>query len=161
MKRTLFAGTLPIVAALGLTMGCKRESDVQPVGGDTNHGASVQLEKVKQETKEAIAATKDYAYTQKSEYAAKIRMELANLNRELDQLSAKVESSSESIRADAKIKLQEVREKLARLNAKLDGVPSATESTWEEVKAGVKTGYEEVKDSFKQARQWLSEKIAP
>ena len=33
--------------------------------------------------------------------------------------------------------------------------------SWEDVKAGVRKGYDEVKDSFKQARRWLSEKIAP
>ena len=160
MKRTPLVISLFSAAAFAVTVGCQNESDV-PTADAAGRDASAQLDKVKQETKEAIDATKDYAYAQKAEYAAKIRAELTELNKELDQLSAKIESSSASAKADAKVKLQEVREKVARLSEKLDGVQNATESTWEEVKSGVKKGYDEVKDSFKQARQWLSEKIAP
>jgi hypothetical protein len=83
------------------------------------------------------------------------------LNKELDKLSAKVESANESVKADARAKVQEIRGKVASLNERLDAVKGATESTWDDVKAGVKKAYDDVKDSFKQARQWLSEKIAP
>ena len=159
MKRTQLALTLFSAAAFVVAVGCKRENDVPST--DSARDPSTQLDRVKQETKEALDATKDYAYAQKAEYAAKIRAELAALNKELDQLSAKVESSSASAKAEAKAKLQDVRERVARLGEKLDNVQNATESTWEEVKAGVKKGYEEVKDSFNQFRSWLSEKIAP
>ena len=94
-------------------------------------------------------------------FSEKIRAELADLNKELDKLSAKVESANESVKADARAKVQEIRGKVASLNERLDAVKGATESTWDDVKAGVKKAYDDVKDSFKQARQWLSEKIAP
>lgn len=160
MKRNQLITTLFTAAAFTVTVGCQKESDTPPVP-EASRDLSAQRDKMKQETKEAIDATKDYAYAQKAEYAAKIRAEMADLNKELDQLSTKIESSSASAKAEAQVKLQALREKMTRLNDKLDGVQGATESTWEEVKAGVKSGYEEVKDSFKQARQWLSEKIAP
>ena len=160
MKRTPLVISLFSAAAFAVTVGCQKEADV-PAADSASRDAAAQLDKVKQETKEAIDATKDYAYAQKAEYAAKIRAELVELNKELDQLSAKVESSSASAKAEAKAKLQDVRDRVARLSDKLDNVQNATESTWEEVKSGVKNGYEEVKDSFKQFRSWLSEKIAP
>jgi len=47
------------------------------------------------------------------------------------------------------------------LGKHLDATRNATESTWNDVKAGFKKGYGELKDSFQQARQWVSEKIAP
>jgi hypothetical protein len=47
------------------------------------------------------------------------------------------------------------------LNTQLDTAKSATESTWDDVKAGFKKGYSELKDGFNQARQWVSDKIAP
>jgi hypothetical protein len=53
-----------------------------------------------------------------------------------------VESAHESIKADAKTK-------------------RATESTWDDVKEGAKKAYDDVRDSFQQACQWLSERIAP
>lgn len=160
MKNTPFIIAMLSAAALVAAVGCKQESAAPPVP-EASRDTAGQLDKMKQETKEAITATKDYAYAQRSEYAAKIRAELAVLNLELDQLSAKMENSSAAAKAEAKAKLQGLREQVSRLNEKLDGVQAATESSWDQIKDGVKQGYEEVKDSFKQARQWLSEKIAP
>ena len=157
MKHTRLVITVFSVAAFAVTVGCKQESNVQSSGNEPTN-ASAQLDRMKQETKEAAEATKDYAYAQKAEYSAKIRAEVAALNNEIDQLSAKVESSSASTKDEAKAKLQEVRDKLARVGENVD---SATESTWEEVKAGAKKGYAEAKDAVEKARQWISEKIAP
>jgi chromosome segregation ATPase len=160
MKRKEIIVTLFSAAAFTVAMGCKPESE-KSAGGPADRDAVAQLDKAKEETREAIDAAKDYAYAQRTEYAERIRAELADLNKELDKLSAKAESANESIKADAKAKVQEIRGKVAGLNERLDAVKGATESTWDDVKAGVKKGYDDVKDSFKQARQWLSEKIAP
>ena len=156
MKRTHLA----MVVLAATIVGCKQETDVPSVD-EAKRNTAAQLDRAKKETKEAIDATRDYAYAQRAEYAANIRTELAELNKQLDQLSAKVNSSSAAAKVEAQAKLQELREKVARLGEKLDGVPNTTESTWEEVKAGIKKGYDEVKDSFKQAQRWLSEKLAP
>jgi len=43
----------------------------------------------------------------------------------------------------------------------LDEARNATKSTWGDVKAGFKKGYSELKDGFQQARQWVSDKVAP
>jgi hypothetical protein len=43
----------------------------------------------------------------------------------------------------------------------LDEARNATESTWGDVKAGFRKGYSELKDGFQNARQWVSDKIAP
>ena len=158
MKRSRLAISLFSVAIFTVPLGCKEQTK-EPAVGDNR--PPVELDQVKKETREAVDAAKDYTYAQKAEYTAKIRAEIADLNKELDQLSTKIETTTEPARAEAKAKLQDVRDKVSRLSASLDGVQSATESTWDEVKAGVRKGYEEVKISFKQARQWLSEKIAP
>ena len=79
----------------------------------------------------------------------------------LDQLAAKIEKSSDTAKAEAKPKLDALRGQAAKLNKKLDEARNATESTWDDVKAGFKKGYAELKDGFNQARQWVSDKIAP
>lgn len=160
MKRTLVISFLQAVAFAVSVVGCKQETD-GPTVEEARRNAAAQLDRAKKETKEAIDASRDYAYAQRTEYAAQIRAELTELNKELDRLSAKADGSSAAAKEEAKAKLQELREKVARLREKLDGVPSATESTWEDMKAGIKKGYDEVKDSFKQAQRWLSEKLAP
>jgi cytochrome c556 len=122
---------------------------------------SQQLDKVKSETKEAAQEMKDYPYAQKAEFTEKVKNQLAELNRELDLISAKVEKSSDTVKAEAKPKIQTLREQTTRLNKQLDEARNATESTWNDVKAGFKKGYDELKDEFQKARQWVSDKIAP
>jgi methyl-accepting chemotaxis protein len=131
------------------------------VGCDKDQTTSQQLDKVQAETKQAAQDMKDYTFAQKSQFVEVMQGQLAALNRDLDQLSAKVESASDSVKAEAKPKLQALRDQSAGLNKQLDEVKNATESTWDSVKSGFKKGYEASKDGFNQARQWVSDKVAP
>jgi chromosome segregation ATPase len=122
---------------------------------------SQQLEKVKTETQTAAQNMKDYTFAQKADFVATMQGQLDALNKDLDQLSAKVEKGSDTAKAEAKPKLQALRDQAARLNSQLDDARNATEPTWERVKAGFQKGYGDFKDGFTQARQWVSDKVAP
>jgi ABC-type transporter Mla subunit MlaD len=148
MKHNKLVSTL--LAAAAFTMGCNKEATT-----------SQQIDKVQAETKEAAQDLKDYSYAQKTEFVAKMQSQLSEINRELDQLSARIEKSSDAAKAEAKPKLQTLRENADRLGKQLDEVKNATESTWDSVKASSKKAYNDLKDSFQQARQWVSDKIAP
>jgi gamma-glutamyl:cysteine ligase YbdK (ATP-grasp superfamily) len=126
-----------------------------------NQRTTAKPQKAEAETKEAAQAWEDYAYAQKAEFVHKMKGELAKIHKELDRLSAKVDKSSSAAKADAKTKLKAVHKKWAQAKKQLDRAESATESTWDDVKAGFKKSYGELKDSFGDARQWLSDKIAP
>ena len=139
-------------AITAFTVGCKPTEQ---------QSTNEHLEKAKTETKEAAHAMKDYAYEQKAEFVAVMRGQLEALDRDLAQLAAKIEASSDAAKAEAKPKLQTLRDEAAKLNAQLEAAANATESTWGEVKAGFQKGYDELKDGFQQARQWVSDKIAP
>jgi chromosome segregation ATPase len=131
------------------------------IGCDKTETTSQQLDKVQEKTAEAAQDMKDYAFAQKAQFVEKMQSQLADLNRDLDQLAAKIEKSSDAIQAEARPKLQALRDQTAQLNTQLDGVRNATESTWDSVKSGFQKGYESSKDGFNQARQWVSDKIAP
>jgi len=148
MNRNKLMITFLSVAAFAV--GCNREET-----------ASQQLDKVQEKTAEAARDMKDYTYAQKAQFVEKMQLELAGLNRELDQLAARIEKSSDAVKAEAKPKLQALRDQTARLNKHLDEVRNATESTWDSVKNGFKKTYESSKDGFQQARQWVSDKLAP
>jgi cytochrome c556 len=130
-------------------------------GCNKKDGTSRELDKLQAETKQAAQDLEHYSYAQKNEFLARMQSQLANLNFELDQLSAKIEKSSDAAKAEAKPKLQALRHKADELGTHLDEVKKATESTWDSVKAGSNKTYNELKDSFQQARLWLSDKIAP
>jgi cytochrome c556 len=145
--KTLFVTFLSVVA---FAVGCNKEES-----------ASQQLDKVQEKTKEAAQDMKDYTYAQKAEFTEKMRTQLAAINKDLDQLEAKIEKSSDAVKAEAKPKLQSLRDQAAKLNKHLDEAKNATESTWDSVKASSKKAYNELKDGFNNARQWVSDKIAP
>jgi cytochrome c556 len=141
---------ITLISAAAFVVGCNKEQTT-----------SQQLDNAKAETKQAAQDMKDYTFAQKAEFVEAMQAQLADLNRDLDQLSAKVEKSSDAIKAEAKPKLQALRDQTAQLNKQLDEARNATESTWDSVKDGFKKAYESSKDGFQQARQWVSDKIAP
>ena len=148
MKANYFIITL--LAAAGLA-GCK----------PAEKSTAERFDQVKEETKAAAEEIKNYSYAQKNEFVAKMQTQLARINRDLDELSVKVEKSSAAAKAEWQPKLQELRHQAEKLKQQLDGAKNATESTWDEVKSGSKKAYNELKDGFQRARQWVSDKIAP
>jgi len=148
MKHTNLLLTLLLFSALG--QGCEKEATT-----------SQQLDKVQAETKSAAQDMKDYTYAQKATFVESMQTQLAALNRDLDQLSAKVEKSSDTAKAEAKPKLQALRDQADKLNQQLDKAKNATESTWDDVKSGFTKAYNDLAAGFQQARQWVSAKIAP
>lgn len=147
------------IAVAAFAVGCKPSEEKSAAAN--REATAQQIDKVTKDTKEAAQDMKDYAYAQKAEFVEKMQSQMAEINRDLDQLSAKIEKSSDAAKAEAQPKLQMLRDQAARLNKQLDEARNATESTWDDVKAGFKKGYGEFKDGFQQARQWVSDKIAP
>lgn len=131
------------------------------VGCDKKPTAAQQLDKVQQKTAEVAQDMRDFTYAQKNEFVATMRAQLAALNKELDELAVKIETSSAAVRADAQPRINRLREQTARMNQQLDDATNATESNWEAFKGDVKKAYDSSRDGLRDARQWLSEKIAP
>jgi uncharacterized protein YoxC len=140
------------LAMAAFAVGCKPSDD---------KSAADQLKDVKTETKAAAREMKDYTYAQKAEFVANMQDQVNALNKDLDRLSAKLDSSSDAVKADAKPKLQALRDQVNKLNRQLDEARNASESTWDGVKADSRQALDSVKDAFQQSRQWLSDKIAP
>jgi hypothetical protein len=84
--------------------------------------------------------------------------QLVEINKDLGQLDAKIEKSSDAVKAEIKPKLQALRTQEARLNKQLNEVRNASEFTWDIVKSGTKEAYDAVQEGFQQSRQWV---IAP
>ena len=152
MKQLMKHQTLAIafLSVAGFSVGCNRE--------DTT---SQQIDKVQAKTEEAAHEMKDYTFAQKAEFTAKMQSQLADLNRDVNQLAIKIENSSDVAKAEAKPKFLALRDQADKLNKQLDDVKNATESNWDSVKAGSKKAYNELKDGFQQARLWVSDKVAP
>lgn len=131
------------------------------VGCDKTQTTAQQMDKVQTETKQAAQDMKDYTYARKAEFVAAMQTQLTALDQDLDKLSAKIDRSSDTVKAEARPKLQALRDQAAKLNQQLADASNATESTWDSVKAGSQKAYDALAKSFTDARQWVSDKIAP
>jgi predicted nucleic acid-binding Zn-ribbon protein len=131
------------------------------VGCDREKTTAQQLDSVKTETKQAAQDMKNYTFAQKDEFVKTMQGQLTALNLDLDKLSAKIDSSSDAVKAEAKPKLQALRDQAAKLNQQLADAANATETTWDVVKADSQKSYDALASSFTDARQWVSDKIAP
>ena len=138
------------LSAAAFSAGCGKESTT-----------TQQIDKVKTETKQAVQDMKDYTFAQKAEFVEKMQGQLTALNQDLDRLAAKIEKSSDAVKAEAKPKLQSLRDQATQLNRRLDEAKNASEPTWDSVKSGFQKAYESASKGFQEAWQWLSDKIAP
>jgi uncharacterized protein YoxC len=141
---------IAFLSAVTFAMGCDKEQTT-----------SQQIDRVQTETKQAAQDMKDYTFAQKAEFVKAMQDRLTALNQDLDKLSAKIDSSSDAVKAEAGPKLQALRDQAAQLNQQLAGAQNATESTWDSVKAGSQKAYDALVKNFTEARQWVSDKIAP
>lgn len=131
------------------------------VACDKEKTASQQIETIKAETKAAAQDMKDYTFAQKAEFVSTMQAQLDTLDADLNKLAAKIEKSSDTVKADAKPKLQALREQTANMKQQLIDSQNATETTWESVKTASKKTWGSLSASFAEARQWASDKIAP
>lgn len=139
-----------VVLAASLAGGCDKH-DTTPR----------EIDKLQAKSEKAVQEIKDYTYAEKPVLVAKLQNEIASLNHDLSDLSAKVEKSSDAAKAEAAPKLQALRAQMGKLNEQLEAAKSASEPAWESVKAGSQKAFEEVKRGLSQARQWVSEKVSP
>ncbi len=123
-----------------------------------NEETEAQLAKAQSE---ATLAKQEYVYAQKSEFIGKMKKELADIQSELDALTAKADRSRDAAKADAKLRIKATRAKWTQAKNRLDQVEASMESTWENLQNGFKQSYGELTDSVNNTRLWLSEKIAP
>jgi septal ring factor EnvC (AmiA/AmiB activator) len=147
--KTFFLAFLSIAA---LTAGCNKEQTT-----------SEKIDKLQMQTKEAAQdlGEKNYTFAQRNEFIEKMRGQLSAINKDLDQLEARTERSSATVKAEAQPRLQALRHQADKLSKQLDETKNATESTWDSVKATTSESYAALIDGFQQSRQWVSDKIAP
>ena len=138
------------LATAAFAVGCTKEKT-----------PAQQIETIKAETKAAAQDLKDYTYAQKSEFVKTMQNQLTALDQDLDTLSAKIEKSSDAVKAEAKPKLQSLRDQASQLQKQLDNVKDSTESTWDSVKASSQKAWDSLKEGVVSARQWTADKIAP
>ena len=153
MKKIMFVrGLLAITLLLALVAlpGCseKEESQGKP--------ATVSKEDVKKEAKEAYDTTKAYTQEQMQAFREQTEARLAEYEKDIDQLQAKVETMGEDAKANAEQKLKELRQKRDEVSAKLKDLSSSSGDAWERLKAGIDAAMNDLAEAYKKAEAEFS-----
>jgi archaellum component FlaC len=115
--------------------------------------ASADLQNAKADAKAAVENLSDYTYAQKEAFVQKMRDNLADLKKEIDDLGTKISQSTDEVKAAAKPKLEALDDQFDKLKAKLDNAEDATEDTWDNIKVGIKQSYDDLKKAYGDATQ--------
>jgi cytochrome c556 len=99
-----------------------------------------------------------YAYEQKSEFVSSMKSQLAELSRSVDELSARVDKSTDSVKTEATPKVTALRAQVATMTQQLAKVDDATASNWVAVRSGAESAHVALRDSLMQSRDWMTTK---
>ncbi len=149
-------GSALLVSAASFLVGCGADKNDNTIPEPT-----LQREQTTLRSTDSSRNLNDYTFEQREEFTGAMEVRLAELNREIDQLAMRIDASGESVRDDARPKLEELRAKSAALNEQLDEARGAEASGWSDLKSSISNGYAATKDGIREARQWTSEVIAP
>lgn len=153
MKTMLLSFTLGVLALSAF--GCNQSAE------EPHKTTTEQFTKVGNDAQAVSQDMKDYTFSEKADFVAKMQTQIDDINRELDQISMKIEKSNEAAQTEGRPKLKALRDQVMVLSQQLEKAKGADASGWEDIKSGVKKGYQELKEGFTSARQWTSDKIAP
>ena len=152
MKKTLLITSL---LAAALAISCK-PSTAKPADEPNRTTDKAQIA-----TKDPALPIGDYNFGQKTEFVLAMRAQLVVLNQDLDALSAQIDKSNEAVQAEAQPKLAVLRKKAAQWSKQVDELPNATLPTWDVMKTEAEKAGAHLKDEIAQARQAVTDKIAP
>jgi len=139
--RGLLAITL--LLALGALPGCGEKDQSQ------SKTATVSKEDVKKEAKEAYGTTKAYTQEQMKAFREQMETRLAEYEKEIDQLQAKVESLGGDAKTKAEQQLAALRQKQDEVSGKLKELSSSSGKAWEQIKSGLESAMDDLVNAYK------------
>jgi outer membrane lipoprotein-sorting protein len=146
MKKFMFVrGLLAIILLLGLgaLAGCGESEQSQSTP------PSVSKEDVKKQAKEAYDATKAYTQEQMQAFREQTAARLAEYEKDIDQLQAKVEKMGGDAKAKAEQQLTVLRQKRDAVSEKMKELGSSSEGAWEQIKSGVESALDDLGNTYK------------
>ncbi|MFO1446941.1 MAG: hypothetical protein U1F61_02090 [Opitutaceae bacterium] len=99
-----------------------------------------------------------YAFEQKGEFVSSMKAQLAELSRSVDELSAQVDKSTDTVKAEAKPKVVALRAQVKAMTQQLAKVDDATAATWVAASSSAETAHVALKEGLMQSRDWMATK---
>ena len=128
--------------------------------GQENQDNKTTSKDVKQETKEAIQAIKNYSFEQRDKAVREVKVVLEDLDGRIDRMQSRVEKKwnemDQSSREQVGNILKALREKRNKLSEWYGGLQHSSAGAWNHVKEGFVEGYDSVARAFEKTEEEFS-----
>ena len=121
-------------------------------------GLSVQAEtkvsasEVKKETVEAVEAAGAFADEKKEEFTKRMKANIDELDREMNDLKKETESASKEAKATANKRILEIQKKRDAMVKKYEALEKSSDKAWKKMKTGLEKAWGEVKSAYSDAK---------
>ena len=118
--------------------------------------AKTSVDKVKKETAEAVDAAGAYAGEKKEEFAARMKGNLDEMDRQIQDLRKESDTKSNEVREATKKKIRELQSKRDEMNQRYNDLEKSTGKAWMHMKTGVEKAWGSVRQAYGEAKSELS-----
>lgn len=115
-------------------------------------------EKVKKETSEAVDAAGAYAGEKKEEFAARMKNNIDQMDREIQDLKRESAAKSAEVREATKRNIAELQVKRDKLNQRYNELEQSSGRAWTRMKSGVEKAWGDVRSAYNEAKTELETK---
>jgi hypothetical protein len=152
-KPIIIAAVLVVILIGGYTIQRRNED-----GGPELNLSSTQREGVLAQVNAEEHQPGNYPFDKRAEFVDTMKVELVDIQKELDLFAAKVDKSQTTaiVRDDRKATLASMQDKLVRTIEQLDKVKISSESNWNSTNTAFKKLYFSLKNSVNETRQRLN-----
>ena len=98
---------------------------------------------------------KDYSYAEKAKLQEALKQEMDQTKIEIDKLAAKYDALSDSAKADAKKRMQDLKDQEGKISDYSDKVKDATEADWKDLTSKIDQGVASLKGSMREFGEWI------
>lgn len=121
-------------------------------------GAKTSADKVKKETVEAVDAAGTYAGEKKEEFTARMKSNIDEMDREIQDLKRESEARSAEAREATKQKIRDLQAKRDDLEKRYEVLEKSTGKAWTKMKSGMEKAWGDVRQAYGEAKSELSSK---
>jgi DNA repair exonuclease SbcCD ATPase subunit len=141
-----------LVVSLAL-LGCdKPQTEAERAKPETDLGSAtitnISAQAVKQEIREAVTATKQYAGESKEQFLASAEVRLQLLDAKINELRARTETLQADAKAEGAKAVDALKEQRAKLGEKFDEMKKASQDAWGDAKGGFETALSEIEKAY-------------
>lgn len=143
--RLVFSG---VVALLMLLIGLSVQAETK-----------VSASEVKKETVEAVEAAGAYADEKKEEFTKRMKANIDELDREMNDLKKETETASKEAKATANKRILEIQKKRDAMVKKYEALEKSSDKAWKKMKTGLEKAWGEVKSAYSEAKTELKSEM--